>query len=202
MSLLDQHAELKKQAEVQKETEWDKQIAEEEEIFKNITETRALMGAGELARGVVYSESLQTGWVWSDVERGWVRRGAEQGGVMCGAVWCGAVWCGAGRFGAGRCGAGRCGAGRCGAVWCGAGRCSTHHVMCCRWRPPKYIRSKPEEKHEKVRAKWHILTEGEDLPPPIKSFRAMKFPQPILAALKKKGITHPTPIQIQGLPTV
>ena len=182
MSLLDQHAELKKQAEVQKETEWDKQIAEEEEIFKNITETRALMGAGELARGVVYSESLQTGWVWSDVERGWVRRGAEQGGVMCGAV-----WCGAGRFGA---------------VWCGAGRCSTHHVMCCRWRPPKYIRSKPEEKHEKVRAKWHILTEGEDLPPPIKSFRAMKFPQPILAALKKKGITHPTPIQIQGLPTV
>lgn len=54
----------------------------------------------------------------------------------------------------------------------------------------------------KVRAKWHILTEGEDLPPPIKSFRAMKFPQPILAALKKKGITHPTPIQIQGLPTV
>ena len=75
-------------------------------------------------------------------------------------------------------------------------------MMCCRWRPPKYIRSRPEEKHEKVRAKWHILTEGEDLPPPIKSFRAMKFPQPILAALKKKGITHPTPIQIQGLPTV
>lgn len=61
VSLLDQHAELKKQAEVQKETEWDKQIAEEEEIFKNITETRALMGAGELAKGVVYSESLQTG---------------------------------------------------------------------------------------------------------------------------------------------
>ena len=61
VSLLDQHAELKKQAEVQKETEWDKQIAEEEEIFKNITETRALMGAGELAKGVVYNESLRTG---------------------------------------------------------------------------------------------------------------------------------------------
>ncbi|EDO28966.1 predicted protein, partial [Nematostella vectensis] len=30
----------------------------------------------------------------------------------------------------------------------------------------------------------------------------MKFPRPILAALKKKGITHPTPIQVQGLPAV
>lgn len=81
----------------------------------------------------------------------------------------------------------------------GGGTC---RVVRCSWRPPKYIRSRSEEKHEKVRAKWHILTEGELLPPPIKSFRAMKFPEPILSALKKKGITHPTPIQIQGLPTV
>ena len=63
MSLLDQHAELKKQAEEEKESELDRQIAEEEEIFKNITETRALMGVGELAKGVVYTESLQTTYV-------------------------------------------------------------------------------------------------------------------------------------------
>ena len=60
VSLLDQHAELKKQGEEEKESELDRQIAEEEEIFKNITETRALMGVGELAKGVVYTESLQT----------------------------------------------------------------------------------------------------------------------------------------------
>uniref|UniRef100_A0A8C9VD71 Probable ATP-dependent RNA helicase DDX41 n=1 Tax=Scleropages formosus TaxID=113540 RepID=A0A8C9VD71_SCLFO len=30
----------------------------------------------------------------------------------------------------------------------------------------------------------------------------MKFPQAILKGLKKKGIVHPTPIQIQGIPTV
>lgn len=71
-----------------------------------------------------------------------------------------------------------------------------------RWLPPKYILSKPEEAHEKVRKKYHILVEGEDKPPPIKSFREMKFPKPILHGLKKRGIQDPTPIQIQGLPTV
>ena len=30
----------------------------------------------------------------------------------------------------------------------------------------------------------------------------MKFPRPILHTLKRKGIVHPTPIQIQGMPTV
>jgi len=30
----------------------------------------------------------------------------------------------------------------------------------------------------------------------------MKFPHQLLAALKKKGITHPTPIQIQGIPAM
>ena len=61
MSLLDQHAVLKKKAEEQKESEYDRQIAEEEAIFKTITETRALMGASELAKGVTYTESLRTG---------------------------------------------------------------------------------------------------------------------------------------------
>ncbi|KAL4231239.1 DEAD (Asp-Glu-Ala-Asp) box polypeptide 41 [Mactra antiquata] len=70
------------------------------------------------------------------------------------------------------------------------------------WLPPKYILSKSEETHEKVRKKYHILVEGENKPPPIKTFREMKFPKPILHGLKKKGIIHPTPIQIQGIPAV
>ncbi|KAK7494711.1 hypothetical protein BaRGS_00014109 [Batillaria attramentaria] len=70
------------------------------------------------------------------------------------------------------------------------------------WRPPRYILARPEWKHEKVRKKWHILVEGDDKPPPIKTFREMKFPKAILNGLKKKGIEKPTPIQIQGIPTV
>nr|KAG5705142.1 hypothetical protein BaRGS_030859 [Batillaria attramentaria] len=70
------------------------------------------------------------------------------------------------------------------------------------WRPPRYILARPDWKHEKVRKKWHILVEGDDKPPPIKTFREMKFPKAILNGLKKKGIEKPTPIQIQGIPTV
>ena len=112
-------------------SELDKQRQEEEKILHSIQETRALMSVGELAKGVTYKQSLQTGW-----------------------------------------------------------------------RPPWYIREAAESRNERIRKKWHILTEGEDVPPPVKTFKEMKFPQAILDSLKKKGITKPTPIQVQGLPTV
>uniref|UniRef100_A0A4W3KDC2 Probable ATP-dependent RNA helicase DDX41 n=1 Tax=Callorhinchus milii TaxID=7868 RepID=A0A4W3KDC2_CALMI len=70
------------------------------------------------------------------------------------------------------------------------------------WAPPRYIRSMPEARNERVRKKYHILVEGEGLPCPVKHFKEMKFPAAILKGLKKKGILHPTPIQIQGIPTV
>ena len=70
------------------------------------------------------------------------------------------------------------------------------------WRAPRYIREAPESKHERIRKKWHILVEGEDVPPPIKTFKEMKFPQAILESLKKKGIMKPTAIQVQGIPTM
>jgi len=44
------------------------------------------------------------------------------------------------------------------------------------------------------------VVEGDGLPPPIRTFREMKFPKPVLDALTAKGILRPTPIQIQGLP--
>jgi hypothetical protein len=40
-----------------------------------------------------------------------------------------------------------------------------------RWRPPRYFQNMPEEKFERIRKKWHILVEGEDIPPPIKHFK-------------------------------
>lgn len=70
------------------------------------------------------------------------------------------------------------------------------------WTPPRYVLSMSEERHERVRKKYHILVEGDGIPPPIKSFKEMKLPAAILRGLKKKGILHPTPIQIQGIPTI
>lgn len=70
------------------------------------------------------------------------------------------------------------------------------------WRPPKHLRDMSDEERQAIRDKWHILVEGEDIPPPIKSFADMRFPKTILEALNTKGIKKPTPIQIQGIPVV
>ncbi|KAI9205856.1 P-loop containing nucleoside triphosphate hydrolase protein [Polychytrium aggregatum] len=74
--------------------------------------------------------------------------------------------------------------------------------MTTSWNPPKHIRDMSEEEYEKIREEFHILTEGEHIPPPIRTFRDMRFPNSILAQLEKKGIKKPTPIQIQGMPVV
>ncbi|KAG0759759.1 hypothetical protein G6F57_009899 [Rhizopus arrhizus] len=68
------------------------------------------------------------------------------------------------------------------------------------WTPPRYIRELSEKEHQAIRDKYHILVEGEDLVPPIRHFKDMKFPQPVLDYLKEKKIDKPTPIQLQGLP--
>lgn len=70
------------------------------------------------------------------------------------------------------------------------------------WKPPRYILSMPDYKHDMIRQKLKILAEGEDIPPPIKTFKEMKFPKPILEGLERRCIRKPTPIQIQGIPTV
>jgi len=68
------------------------------------------------------------------------------------------------------------------------------------WTPPSKIRKMSQEKIDDIRKNWHIIVEGEDVPPPIKSFKDMRFPKPLLDYLKEKGIKKPTPIQVQGLP--
>lgn len=59
-----------------------------------------------------------------------------------------------------------------------------------------------EDRHEHIRRKLRILVEGDEIPPPLKSFREMKLNRGIMAGLSQKGIKKPTPIQIQGIPTV
>lgn len=70
------------------------------------------------------------------------------------------------------------------------------------WTAPRYILAMAEDRHENVRQKLRILVEGEEIPPPLKSFREMKLNKGIMAGLSQKGIKKPTPIQIQGIPTV
>lgn len=70
------------------------------------------------------------------------------------------------------------------------------------WKPPLSIRRMPLRKADEIRRQWHILVDGDDVPPPIKNFKDMRLPEPILKKLKEKGIVQPTPIQVQGLPVI
>lgn len=70
------------------------------------------------------------------------------------------------------------------------------------WKPPLPIRRTSKKECESIRKQWHIIVDGEDIPPPIKNFKDMRFPEPVLKKLKAKGIVQPTPIQVQGLPVI
>ncbi|ETV91768.1 hypothetical protein H310_13826 [Aphanomyces invadans] len=70
------------------------------------------------------------------------------------------------------------------------------------WTPPRHIARLTEDECDVVRKKWHILVDGDDIPPPIKSFAEMRYPPAILDALKAKNIVRPTPIQVQAMPCI
>ena len=70
------------------------------------------------------------------------------------------------------------------------------------WNPPRFIKERSDIENDKIRYNLRIDVEGDNVPPPIRSFKCMKFPSALLNALKKKGIRKPSPIQIQGLPVV
>ena len=76
------------------------------------------------------------------------------------------------------------------------------------WNPPKKYINKGIQWSLKQRMKYNIeISVGdndkiEDVPPPIKKFKDMKFPECILKGLMLKNIKKPTPIQMQGFPCV
>ena len=70
------------------------------------------------------------------------------------------------------------------------------------WKPPLQIRHMSARRCDSIRKQWHIIVDGEDVPPPVKNFKDMRFPSPVLRKLKEKGIVQPTPIQVQGLPVI
>lgn len=70
------------------------------------------------------------------------------------------------------------------------------------WTVPKCIASLPEARHEEIKKLTGIYVDGEDIPPPIVSFKDMKLPKFVINSLKERGIVRPTPIQMQGLPAL
>ena len=68
------------------------------------------------------------------------------------------------------------------------------------WKPPRYLKRKPESYFERVRRRKKIDAEGEKIVPICKTFEQMKLPKCFIRYLKKKGIVEPTPIQQQGIP--
>ncbi|VVB15676.1 unnamed protein product [Arabis nemorensis] len=70
------------------------------------------------------------------------------------------------------------------------------------WKPLLHITRLSNKQRDLIRKQLNIEVNGEDIPPPIKIFKDMKFPRPILDKLKEKGIVQPTPIQAQGLHVV
>ncbi|KAL5764863.1 hypothetical protein ACOSQ2_017457 [Xanthoceras sorbifolium] len=70
------------------------------------------------------------------------------------------------------------------------------------WKPPLPIRKMSKKDCDLIRKQWHIIVDGEDIPPPIKNLKDMTFPEPMLKRLKAKEIVQPTPIQMQGLPVI
>ena len=131
VNLLRQHERLEARRGEIKQTEDEKQMKEEKEIFDSLRQARALMSVDELAKGTRYTESIKTSW-----------------------------------------------------------RC------------PRYVLKRPDHANEKIREKWHIDIEGDGAPPPMRTFAEMKLAVPIVEKLRLKGITQPTPIQMQGMPAI
>jgi ATP-dependent RNA helicase DDX41 len=129
LSLLVTSTQLKRAA--PEVTPTEERIMQEKEMIENLSEKKTLMSVYELAKGIIYTEPLKTGW-----------------------------------------------------------------------KPPLRLRRMPLAKANDLRRKWHIIVEGDDIPPPVRDFRDLRLPDPILGKLRERGIVQPTPIQVQGLPVV
>jgi len=70
------------------------------------------------------------------------------------------------------------------------------------WKPKLKQRLMSAEEHQEVRDKFHIICEGDNLPPAVADFADARLPLSIMKHLESKGIKRPTPIQMQGLPVL
>jgi len=74
----------------------------------------------------------------------------------------------------------------------------TWNRMVASWTPPRWTKS--SDLDEDRRRIGCTVSGNESHITPLRRFKDMKFPKPIIQLLKEKGIKTPTPIQAQGLP--
>lgn len=67
------------------------------------------------------------------------------------------------------------------------------------WTAPRWVLELPPDVIQSVRDEFHIIIEGEAVPPPLWRFKDFKLPAPMMDVLRNKKIRRPTPIQCQGL---
>lgn len=70
------------------------------------------------------------------------------------------------------------------------------------WKRPSSFNTLTPSQLKDIQSLFNITIDGDDIPPPISSFKAMKFPLPILNCLTKHNILYPTPIQMYALPSI
>ena len=70
------------------------------------------------------------------------------------------------------------------------------------WRAPRFIEAMNPAHADLLRTQFHIAVQGERVPNPVPRFEWFKFPRAILGAMQAKGISQPTPIQMQALPAI
>lgn len=68
------------------------------------------------------------------------------------------------------------------------------------WRPSLRVRLSSERARQAVRDRHRIVAEGASLPPACERFEDMHLPGGVVAYLKRRSISAPSPIQMQGLP--
>jgi hypothetical protein len=71
-----------------------------------------------------------------------------------------------------------------------------------KWSFPKKFAKIAQDKLDSIRKHLEIRVSEDESVPLINNFRDMRFPEPILKALKKMKIEYPTPVQMQGIPIV
>ncbi|KAI8898007.1 putative dead box ATP-dependent RNA helicase [Globomyces pollinis-pini] len=69
------------------------------------------------------------------------------------------------------------------------------------WTIPNHIKLYSSQKLNDIRKEYNILVQGDDIPPLIRSFVEMRIPKPVDEYLNKQGISQPSAIQMQGIPT-
>ena len=70
------------------------------------------------------------------------------------------------------------------------------------WKIPNKYNKLNEKQIKEILNAYKIEADGDNIPCPIHNFPDMRFPMPILKGLIKKGIEHPTSIQMLAIPSI